>query len=100
MRLATLSLLLTLTLFSSRSNGVTPLPSSRIGTHTSDLDRKRAQQLASQALDFLDQRRFPEAESKLREAIAIVPDKATWVYNLACVQSLQGNSQGALDSLE
>ncbi len=80
--------------------GATTFPITGSARHLSEQDRKRAEHLANEGLDALDQHRFADAESKLRAALERVPDKATWIYNLACAQSMQGKIDGALDSLE
>ncbi|HEX4792528.1 MAG TPA: PDZ domain-containing protein [Humisphaera sp.] len=66
----------------------------------SDRQRLHASDLARQALDFIAQGKYPQAEKSLREALEIVPNKATWVYNLACVLSLRDEPNAAMDCLE
>ena len=66
----------------------------------SDRQRLHASDLARAALDFIAQAKYPQAEKSLREALEIVPNKATWVYNLACVLSLRDEPNAAMDCLE
>lgn len=84
---------------------VAPIPS-LVGTSSTapaeipEREREHASELARKALHYLDMERYAQAELTLREALAIVPDKATWLYNLACIQSLRGKKEEALDSLQ
>jgi hypothetical protein len=69
-------------------------------TQPSQEDRQRASVLARQSIDLLDHRDLLGGETKLREALNILPDKAVWHFNLACILTARGQVDGAMDSLD
>ena len=77
----------------------TPAPTTR-PLEISDRDRARASELARKAITYIDQQRYAQAELALRDALGIIPDKTSWLFNLACVQATRGKSDEALATLE
>ncbi|MDB5355378.1 MAG: hypothetical protein JWN24_1831 [Phycisphaerales bacterium] len=75
------------------------LPAARAAA-AAEADRKHAHELAREAIALLEHHDLEGAQAKLGEALAIVPDKAVWHYNLACIQAVTGKRSDALDSLE
>lgn len=61
--------------------------------------RLRASLLARESIGLLDHGDLGGAEAKLREALTIVPDKAVWHYNLACILTARGQKDAAIESL-
>jgi len=51
--------------------------------------RLRASLLARESIGLLDHGDLAGAEAKLREALTIMPEKAVWHYNLACILTAQ-----------
>jgi hypothetical protein len=62
-------------------------------------DRQRASRLARESIDLLGHNDIAGAEARLRDALAIIPDKAVWHYNLACILAARGQSDAAIESL-
>ena len=62
--------------------------------------RLRVQELTRQSLDFFKQKSYPQAESVLTEALALAPDNATNVYNMACIKALTNRPDEAVAYLE
>jgi tetratricopeptide (TPR) repeat protein len=69
-------------------------------TQPSQEDRQRAMTLSRDAYMLLQQHDIAGAEAKLRDAIAILPNKAVWHFNLACILTGQGAKDAAMDSLQ
>ena len=69
-------------------------------TQPSRQDRARELKLSREAADLIDQRKFAEAEAVLHQALEIVPDNTTCLYNLACVRAMRGDPEGAMDLLD
>lgn len=63
-------------------------------------DRVRAYELARQSIERLSANDPAGAEALLRQALAIIPDKAVWHYNLASILCGKGQADHAMDSLE
>jgi tetratricopeptide (TPR) repeat protein len=76
-----------------------PAPTTR-PAEISERDRARASELARKAVTYMDQQRYAQADLALRDALAIIPDKTTWLFNLACVQAVRGKPDEAMDTLE
>lgn len=76
-----------------------PLPGHEADQTPVDLQH-RANELERQALELLDKHDLNGGEAKLRAALAILPDRAVWRYNLACVLAARGQRGAALDELE
>ncbi len=78
------------------------LPAAGIGPTTAPslADRQRAADLSRRASDLIDQHKFVEAETTLRQSLAIITDNPTRLYNLACVLVAQGKIGPAMDALE
>lgn len=77
-------------------------PAASSPSEPSEADRVRAEALAQQSVDLLMKKK-PDvlaAEAKLRQAIAILPEKAVFHYNLACILAMRGQTDQALNSLE
>lgn len=75
-------------------------PRAGAATQPSDADRARAFALAREAVVMLENNDVPGAETRLRQAISIVPDKAVWRFNLACILTVERKLDAALDLLE
>jgi hypothetical protein len=75
------------------------LPAARAAA-AAEVERKHAFALAREAITFLEHHDLEGAQAKLGEALAIIPDKAVWHYNLACIQAVNGKRTEAIDSLE
>ena len=65
-----------------------------------EADRRRAHDLARQAITLIEHKDLDGAEARLREALAILPDKSVWHYNLACILAARQRDSAALDELE
>lgn len=63
-------------------------------------DRARVLRLSRDAVELIDHRKFADAQTVLRQALDIIPDNTTCLYNLACVRAAQGDPQEAMDLLE
>ncbi|MDB5303427.1 MAG: Outer rane stress sensor protease DegS [Phycisphaerales bacterium] len=75
------------------------LPAAR-AAQAAETERKHAFELSRQAIALLERHDLEGAQAKLGEALAILPDKAVWHYNLACILAASGKRSDALDSLE
>jgi len=63
-------------------------------------DRQRASNLARQSIEQLELNDITSAEAKLREALAILPGKAVWHFNLACILTGRRQLGPAIDELQ
>src|SRR5580698_1206914 len=63
-------------------------------------DRQRAYILARQSIEQLELSDLNVAEARLREALTILPGKAVWHFNLACILTGQHKLEPAMDELE
>jgi PDZ domain len=68
-------------------------------TQPSEMDRNRAMTLARESIALSDVNDLNGAEAKLRQALAILPEKAIWHYNLACILTARKQIDGAMESL-
>lgn len=69
-------------------------------TQPTPQDRARVLRLSRNAIDLIDHRKFADAQAALRQALDIIPDDTTCLYNLACVRAALGDPQEAMDLLE
>lgn len=100
-----LTLALPLSLFPSPARAQLPVESSLASdcaapAGPSDVERHHALELAKQAIELLDHNDLEGAQVKLREALVIIPSRALWRYNLACILAVRGKRTDALDQLE
>lgn len=56
--------------------------------------------LTRRSLELFKQKKYDEVEKVLMEALALDPDNATNVYNMACIKSLKGKTDDAMTYLE
>ena len=75
-------------------------PSSRPSVRNAEEQSRRLRGLTRQAIEQIKGGRLEVAERTLKRALEIEPASPTNLYNLACVKSLQGESDAALDLLE
>lgn len=75
-------------------------PTTAPAPELSPFQRQHAFDLARQSVQLLEGHRPTEAEAKLREALAILPQKPTWLYNLACIEMAEGKPDDAMTALE
>lgn len=61
---------------------------------------RKLRQLSRKALEATKAGRLEEAETALGEALVIDPNNSTNLYNMACVKSLRGRTDAAMDYLE
>ncbi|HSU67950.1 MAG TPA: hypothetical protein VLJ39_13830, partial [Tepidisphaeraceae bacterium] len=94
MRSASLILLLTC----SALAGPTTAPTSAPALH-SRAEHLRVQELSGKASDLIARHKFPEAEKCLNDAIAIIPDDTTCLYDLAVVYAVTRRPDDALNLL-
>ena len=66
----------------------------------SETDRQHVAELSRRAGDLIDQRKFAQAEDVLLEALRVIPDEATCLYDLACVHAGEGETERAMEDLE
>jgi len=66
----------------------------------SDSARRHAAELSRHASDLIDRHQFSEAEHVLRQALELVPDNLTCLYNLACVYAALHEPDKAMNQLE
>jgi tetratricopeptide (TPR) repeat protein len=66
----------------------------------SPAQQQQAADLSHRASDLIDAGKLSEAESTLRQALALVPAQPTRLYNLACVLEGEGKSADAMTALE
>jgi hypothetical protein len=64
------------------------------------LSPEQVRDLSREAMDLLQKRELAEAEKRFRRIVASCSFDATAHYNLACLLSLSGKADGALDHLE
>jgi uncharacterized protein DUF1570 len=76
----------------------TTLPRTRPGK-LSEPQRQLVTALSHRAVDYIDQRAFPDAERALNRALQIDPENATCLFNLACVHAAMRKPDAALDDL-
>jgi hypothetical protein len=69
-------------------------------TQPTQMDRNRAMNYARESISFIEANDLTGAEAKLRQAIAILPDKAVWHYNLACILVARKQNDAAMQSLQ
>jgi len=69
-------------------------------TQPSASERRHVAQLSRQAADLIERRQFADALRVLHEALAIMPDNPTCLYDLACVHAARGQDDAALDDLK
>ena len=77
-----------------------PSPTTAPTGEVSPFQHQHAFDLARQSVELLEGHRPTEAEAKLREALAIFPQKPTWLYNLACIEMAEGKPDEAMTALE
>ena len=76
------------------------VPTPAAGADPSPVQQQQAAALSRHAADLIDARKLPEAESALRQSLAIVPAHPTRLYNLACVLAGEKKFPDALGALE
>jgi tetratricopeptide (TPR) repeat protein len=62
-------------------------------------DRARASELSGRAADLIERHDLAEAEQTLLQALELVPDNTTCLYNLASVHAAMGRLDEAMDDL-
>lgn len=62
--------------------------------------RRKVMDLTRKSIDLMGKKKYAEAEPVLEEALALDPDEPTNLYNMACLQSLTGHKDAALNFLE
>lgn len=62
-------------------------------------ERRQLARLTVQAIELLEQKKYPEAEKALEAALKIDPKESTNLYNMACLKALTGNKDTAVDYL-
>jgi hypothetical protein len=75
-------------------------PQTKPAGGVSERDARRAEQLSKRAIAMLEQHRLDEAETILKQAVALDPENSVNLYNLACCKSLKHQPDVAMDYLE
>lgn len=63
-------------------------------------ERRKVNELSRHAADLIDRRRFSDAERTLQEALTVIPDNVTCLYNLATVHAVMKRPNDAVEDLE
>lgn len=86
--------------FSSHAADAPSTSAATVPTHASDTARRHVTELSRRAADLIDGHKFVEAEQILTQALRLMPDNATCLYNLAVVHAALGHADEAIDDLE
>jgi hypothetical protein len=62
--------------------------------------RQKVLQLTRKSVELFKQKKYDQVEAALTEALALEPDHATNIYNMACVKALKGDPATAMAYLE
>jgi hypothetical protein len=76
-----------------------PVPTTT-GAEPTESQRRRVSELSRRSADLIEQRKFADAKGTLEEALFLIPDNPTCLYDLACVDAATGRPEKAISDLE